>query len=83
MKPQGHLSLPKEVGKAFAEAQLASLDRQPATATFGATACSGFKEVGHPGRIFQGGPDARAVLRLTLAQTIVTGVDGKGERSRA
>ena len=55
MKPQRHLSLPKEVGKAFAEAQLGALDRPAAAAALGATACGGCKEVSHPGSIFQGG----------------------------
>jgi hypothetical protein len=55
MKPQGHLSLSKQVGEALAEAQLSALDEPGAAAAPGATACSGYKEVGHAGRISQGG----------------------------
>jgi hypothetical protein len=51
VKPKGHLSLPEEIGKALAEAQLSALDGLAASAALGATACSGFKEVGHTGRI--------------------------------
>ena len=43
MKPQRHLSLPKEVGKAFAEAQVSALDGPGAAAALGATACGGYK----------------------------------------
>jgi hypothetical protein len=55
MKPQGHFSLSKQVGEALAEAKLSALNEPSAAATPGATACSGYKEVGHAGRISQSG----------------------------
>src|SRR5882762_9044344 len=54
MKPQRRLALAKEIGNALAKAQLSTLDGSGAATAFGATACRGFKEMGHPGRIFQG-----------------------------
>jgi hypothetical protein len=38
MKPQGRLTLPKEIGNAFAKAQLSALNRLGAAAALGATA---------------------------------------------
>jgi hypothetical protein len=53
MKPQRRLALAEEIGSTLAKAQLSTLDGSGAAAALGATACSGFKEVGHPGRIFR------------------------------
>jgi hypothetical protein len=55
MKPQRRLALAKEIGNTLAKAQFSTLNGSGAAAAFGATACRRFKEMGHPGRIFQGG----------------------------
>src|SRR6266536_926709 len=63
MKPQSHLSLPEEVGKALTEAQLAALDGLGAAATLGAAACGGCKEMCHSARIFQVGAGREAIAQ--------------------
>src|SRR6266404_4778044 len=82
MKPQGHLSFPKEVGKAFAEAKLSALDRPGAAAALGATACGGFKEVSHPGRIFQGGVGLRAASGISSPRSSLNSLGDQPSRMR-
>jgi hypothetical protein len=54
MKPQGGLTLPKEIGNTLTEAQIPALDRLGAAAALGAAAGSGFKQLTHAGRILAG-----------------------------
>src|SRR5882757_10182234 len=54
MKPQGCVALPKEIRNALTETQISALNGLAAAAALGAAACSGFKRVGHAGRILGG-----------------------------
>src|ERR1700682_4930283 len=68
MKPQRRLALTKEIGNTLAKAQLSTLDGPGAAAALGSTACRRFKEMGHPGSIFQGAARWRdLVLSLSRA----------------